>query len=817
MSGEIRIDYAAVYAQVDELRRMMRIGASDAGMYYDRAQAQLEQMDGATNAELQAVLKLARRAVEVTAEVVEKLLDTIYDSALSMETKEAWIAAQFQAGMRSSMEIGSVGVSVGPPGTFSGASATFSQKITGDLDLARSLMMEGLGEFTPGSVGGSLTQLFNESIPGLASLNTGATLAAMSVAMHAGFADMANWNTGSTLSTGSMATHGGFAGLGAAALPPFAGGNGWPGIGGSSMQGEIGFPSIWPNGSASGLDLQALMGAGATVSISELGIGMASDLSSLNAMVAEMPDFSIDGAGLGVSPGSVSTPGGAGGNIFAGAAAMASMNAFRPPGKTPGASSAVPMPHMQPSGHVPIQGDQASTIRREYTRTNNSVQQFWQAALGKNSNQAATTVNWESIRKILLQPAGDIKEEQFALLAEWFVSLDDVEDLERFLNLLASPLDSQAHIDIVRTFDYVRGNYIAYVICPVKVEGIQRHIETGIAIMLLGQFQLMIDGGSDDLIIDINRERLRLIGRSALLSEVGRLASMTSPSSPLQNILRASHDRLGPFALAEIRRFTNPVLPFQSGFSLTVQHGFANLITHGHSEGRVIEARVNHYLDSRTTFISNALYPEVAGLTIPRIEGLRLELSNQFNATSHIISSIAKTARSAAIAAAWKKTVPLAGASIVLKGAEIASGIPAAEARAESFQRNINDMVEASDLGNFFSSFMLNGVIIAEEGGRNWEVLAWPTHQSYASLRALNYVIETTRNELIPPSGLDPLTELQRQSFYNLPNDFRPITWQEFMVDPIHGFDMFIFIYRYNELRGFHDERWRERYATPLQ
>ena len=449
MTGEIRIDYAAVYALVDEHRGRLRAAAADAESHFDRAQAQLEQMDGATNAELQATLKLARRKAEVTLQVVEKLLETIYDSALSMETKEAWIAAQFQAGMRSSMEIGSIGVSVGPPGTFADARLTFSRNVEGNLNLARNLTMEGLESFTAGSLNGGAIPVFNGIIGGTASLNTGATLAAMSAAMHTGFADMANWNTGATLSTGSMATHGGFAGLSAAALPSFAGGNGWSGIGGSSLQGSNGFSNICQIVPVSSVDMRALTGAGAVgktlgsifnlhgnaASGTGVNAGALAELGGINingntgARLAESRTTSIwQGVYLGNSPirgFSTGIPFNANsmGNFFGIGLPSISIAG--------GAISSSALLQRTSFSNPSIDSDSHGiTIRREYNRTNNSL---WQFATS-NRFWDRNGYRWDEIIEVLSRPPSEVSVFEYRAIAELLLRMT-IEELEKFINL----------------------------------------------------------------------------------------------------------------------------------------------------------------------------------------------------------------------------------------------------------------------------------------------------------------------------------------------------------------------------------------------
>ena len=157
MLGEIRIDYPAVYSEIAKLRINLRSGRMDAESSLNQAQAILERMDGATNAELQRVLVLQRQKINITIETMERLLEIIEDSAMKMEAKEARLAAQFNAGMASGFgNIGSAAGAGAAIGVLSAANASAGQAVADEINLA-----------TGQSIVHGINPAFNNTVVGL--------------------------------------------------------------------------------------------------------------------------------------------------------------------------------------------------------------------------------------------------------------------------------------------------------------------------------------------------------------------------------------------------------------------------------------------------------------------------------------------------------------------------------------------------------------------------------------------------------------------------------------------------------------------------
>ena len=744
MSGTISIDYAAVYSQVADLRSRLRRGASDAENSFNRAQAILVRMDGQVNAELQAALVQARRKAIVTNEVLERLLDTIYDSAMQMEIKEARLAAQFTAGMRSGFGLGESGGGLGILGVFSSANAAIGSSMANGINLSMNLGMAGLGNIMMGSVSGSASRMSGNGLTGLAGMNTGSAIGSV-----------------------NMAFNGSFSGLNAMGTNGFAGSGAWAGsFNGTSLQENSGFLGIGLDSGMFNLDSFASTGAGAVGGVSGLGFGMSGiGMSSLGGA-----------SGSAFAPGGIGSFGGMG---MMGVGAMGSLGTLR--GGLQGGASVG-------RGTASV----GNSINAAYTATSLSLQQFGLVpGGGTHANRTITTADWNWIRSTLSRPASSISDADFARLAELFVFITNVSDQERFLNYLAdrviitTPFVDNVHHDV------------AFTVCPIKVAGIQRHIDAGIAIMLYGQFQLMLSGFSYYSINTIDMERRRFMERTALLTVVGELAVLTQdvynwPNNTVQRMLSTSEGRIGPFTLVRIGAANSQGLSFQEGISLTVQHGSITFVTSTNSRTGVQSVNARFLRDdsvgivgSNTIHISNALTPTAANISIPNQIGLSLQIRHQFSATSHIASRVSSKMRSAAIATAWKATLPITGASIILPGLEIVSGMPSAQARAISIQRDIGSVVDASALGAYFQAFELESVIISE-AGRSMQVLAWPTNNTYGRLLSLNSAINRT------------------------------FTWAEFMQDPTAGFEVFRGLSS-AEFRVFDDSQSQTYGAVPFK
>jgi len=94
--SEIRVKYDEVYAEVTKMRNHI---ASDIVEYtrreYRQIRSQLQQVDGAANFVLQEAMEANCEVTIRTANVLDKLLDFMFNSAKQIEAGEQSIARAF--------------------------------------------------------------------------------------------------------------------------------------------------------------------------------------------------------------------------------------------------------------------------------------------------------------------------------------------------------------------------------------------------------------------------------------------------------------------------------------------------------------------------------------------------------------------------------------------------------------------------------------------------------------------------------------------------------------------------------------------------
>jgi len=374
---------------------------------------------------------------------------------------------------------------------------------------------------------------------------------------------------------------------------------------------------------------------------------------------------------------------------------------------------------------------------------------------------------WNYFREILNLPADEITEQQYANLA-WFLILQDTpQDQERFLNYLADP------IDVPQLHTVNPHNDVPFVVCPLKVAGIQRHIYAGTFVLLIRQFQLIEDGTPlyDATIRLLTEERRTLMQRHALLVVAGELGTRSNgewgweqddPNRPIRRALFAEPNSQGPFTITQNTGRNIRGETVSDGITLSVQHGTIAVI----GDEPFATAHFNrvdraNFMGNNTIYISDGLAPPEAS----RLMGdLQFEIvyarHSSFNTVSYIASQVMDKVRAAAIAVAWKKYFPIAGATAALYGLEILLKVSPAESKAESLRQDIMNMRDAYLFGWYTYHFELDTILISEEG-RAWQALSWPTFNSYASIHAFNHI--TLQN----------------------------FTWAEFMQNPSVAFEIY--------------------------
>ena len=154
---------------------------------------------------------------------------------------------------------------------------------------------------------------------------------------------------------------------------------------------------------------------------------------------------------------------------------------------------------------------------------------------------------WAEIEHVLNMPGASISMEQYAALAFSFGHMVSLGDKEKFLNLLADEVD---------LFRAVPHDTRTFIVCPIKIAGIQIFLDIGIASTLENQMHLRLGNLPYE---HLNATRHRLIRNSALLTAVAELTSSSSsiPMEPLglNNVIQIYEIFLGgnnglPFSLS---------------------------------------------------------------------------------------------------------------------------------------------------------------------------------------------------------------------------------------------------------------------------
>jgi len=124
MSGQIKVDYKAVYAKVAETMMRIYVEIEDMDATHRQALVMLEGMDSSTNAALTEAVARTQVKIKTTAEAMCKLLLSIDRAAQRMEEKDQKLKTAFNAmGGFSGGNAGLTGIFGSAPGAFSSANA----------------------------------------------------------------------------------------------------------------------------------------------------------------------------------------------------------------------------------------------------------------------------------------------------------------------------------------------------------------------------------------------------------------------------------------------------------------------------------------------------------------------------------------------------------------------------------------------------------------------------------------------------------------------------------------------------------------------
>ena len=105
--SEIQIQYGDVYSQITALRSTLSTMLAEQDSDFAQALANLDGLDGASNAAYIKVVEQNREKVHANAETLTKLLFALETSARKFENKERKIATEMAAGGTSSCQMDS--------------------------------------------------------------------------------------------------------------------------------------------------------------------------------------------------------------------------------------------------------------------------------------------------------------------------------------------------------------------------------------------------------------------------------------------------------------------------------------------------------------------------------------------------------------------------------------------------------------------------------------------------------------------------------------------------------------------------------------
>jgi len=95
MSNQLRVNYAAVYSTVAQLKGSIRTVVNTTDQEYAQLLPTVRTMDSASNANFQNAINRNQRKAVVTAEILEKLVTFIENSARQLERQEQRAVTSF--------------------------------------------------------------------------------------------------------------------------------------------------------------------------------------------------------------------------------------------------------------------------------------------------------------------------------------------------------------------------------------------------------------------------------------------------------------------------------------------------------------------------------------------------------------------------------------------------------------------------------------------------------------------------------------------------------------------------------------------------
>jgi len=100
MSGQVIVNYSAIYASTLSCKSALRGFISDLNGSYSQKIASINTMDSATNASLQETMEKNREKAVASANMLIKLADFISNAAYQVQAMECSISARYTRNLR---------------------------------------------------------------------------------------------------------------------------------------------------------------------------------------------------------------------------------------------------------------------------------------------------------------------------------------------------------------------------------------------------------------------------------------------------------------------------------------------------------------------------------------------------------------------------------------------------------------------------------------------------------------------------------------------------------------------------------------------
>jgi len=405
------------------------------------------------------------------------------------------------------------------------------------------------------------------------------------------------------------------------------------------------------------------------------------------------------------------------------------------------------------------------------------------------NNQNAYLDQWEMSEYILSRRTRPITPAEFRTLAWFYSKLDTLEGQQRFLNMFLEPVNLPDGVSALP-------NHPAFSICPHKIAGVQRHIDSGIDELL--SLQMGLDHTGNEYRI-VQRNRDHLMNLSALLTMVNSLTDHNveialrqhaDPGIQQRVLLGGFNDQPITLTAGDERRtivtfnqgsvFTHLIqadspgnFPSSTIRQTSVQHGNITPPEQG------IHLTQWYKFDGNESQIAITSVLGGAGVAWSHLQGetnhhlIRHAFDLETHITTQLINSTASSVLGGLLSLAPGGVET--AASHVINFGNIFTSIPSARAEAERRQQEVLSRSDMERFRNYQSHFAYRGVVIHGNGPP--QILTWPTVLTFEAVDALDHVLRNNRLADITPSP-ENITQLH-------------FTREQYMENPTAVFEVY--------------------------